>query len=217
MDVVLPREEGSKKMSAERVRCAKCRRLGTKLFLKGDRCFTDKCGLEKKKNVSKFSRRRLSQYARQLREKQKARWKYSVKEKQFKNYYRLAEKSLGVTGEEFLRLLERRLDNVVWRLGFCTSRSQARQLVSHGHFLVNDHKVKAPSCLIKEKDVVEPKVKSKKLNLIKQNIKLSEKRIVPDWLEMDRVSLKGKVLRLPNNEELDQEIETSLIVGYYSR
>ncbi|MCD6318449.1 30S ribosomal protein S4 [Candidatus Aerophobetes bacterium] len=204
-------------MSTERAECVKCRRLGTKLFLKGDRCFTDKCSLERKKSTLRVSRGRLSQYAQQLREKQKLRWKYGIKEKQFENYYRIAEKSRGVAGEELLRLLERRLDNVIWRLGFCTSRSQARQLVFHGHFLVNGQKVKTPSYLIKEKDVIEPKTKSKKLDLIKQNIKLSEKRTRPDWLEMDIASLKGKVLRLPDKEELDQEIETSLIIEYYSR
>jgi len=206
-------------MSKERSKCAKCRRLGTKLFLKGDRCFTDKCSLERKKSTLRVSRsgRGLSQYAQQLREKQKLRWKYGVKEKQFENYYRIAERSRGVAGEELLRLLERRLDNIIWRLGFCTSRGQARQLVFHGHFLVNGQKVKTPSYLIKEKDVIEPKTKSKKLDLIKQNIKLSEKRTRPDWLEMDTASLKGKVLRLPDKEELDQEIETSLIIEYYSR
>jgi len=204
-------------MSTDRSKCVKCRRLGTKLFLKGDRCFTAKCSLEKRKSAKRMSRRRLSQYAQQLREKQKLRWKYGVKEKQFKRYYQRAEKSLGIAGQELLRLLERRLDNVVWRLGFCVSRDQSCQLVSHGHFLVNSQKVKAPPYLIKEKDVIELRAKDKKFDLIKQNIRLSEKRTIPDWLEIDRVSLKGRVIRLPNEEELDREIETSLIIEYYSR
>ncbi len=204
-------------MLTDRAKCKKCRRFGTKLFLKGDRCFTAKCSLERRKMTSRGRRRRLSQYAQQLREKQKLRWKYGVKEKQFKGYYQMAEKSLGIAGEEILRLLERRLDNVVWRLGFCVSRAQACQLVSHGHFLVNSQRVKTPSYLIKERDVIEPKMKDKKFDLIKQNIKLSEKRTIPAWLEIDRVSLKGKVLRLPDAEELDPEVEISLIIEYYSR
>jgi len=166
-------------------RCVCCRRFNTKLFLKGERCFSNKCALERRRRGPVIPDRRMSQYARQLREKQKLRFKYGIVETQFKRYYEKAEKMKGITGDELLRLLERRLDNVVWRLGFCSSRSQARQLVSHGHFLVRGQRVKTPSYLV--------------------------------WLEMDTKLLRGKVLRLPEKEELDQEVDVSLIVEYYSR
>ncbi len=199
-------------------KCAWCRRLNTKLFLKGERCFTNKCALEnRKRSLVTRSQRRLSQFARQLREKQKLRIKYGVVENQFKRYYEEAEKKPGLTGEELLRLLERRLDNVVWRLGFASSRAQARQLVAHGHFLVNGRKVKTPSYLVKEGDVIEPRERSKKSEIIKQNVKDIEKKQIPAWLELELKSLKARVLRLPEKEELDQEVDTSLIVGYYSR
>lgn len=198
-------------------RCKKCRRLSTKLFLKGEKCYTDKCALERKKSRVFTRRRRLSQYARQLREKQKVRWMYGVRENQFKKSYRIAEKSSGSTGEEFLRILERRLDNVVYRLGFSVSRSQARQLVNHAHFLVNGRRVNVPSYLLREKDVVEVEKKSKKLPMMKQILKSSEGRTVPEWLEIDKKSLKGIVTRVPQREELNQEIDLALIVEYYSR
>lgn len=198
-------------------KCVRCRRLNTKLFLKGERCFANKCALEKRKRSPVISERRMSQYARQLREKQKLRLRYKVTETQFKRYYEKAEKMSGLTGEELLRLLERRLDNVVWRLGFCSSRSQARQFISHGHFLVNGRKVKIPSYTVKQGDVIEPTQKAKKFELIKQNIKASTNRAIPGWLEIDTKSLKGKVIRFPEKEELDQELDVSLIVEYYSR
>jgi len=157
----------------------------------------------------------MSQYARQLREKQKLRLKYGIVETQFRRYYEKAEKTGGVTGEELLRILERRLDNVVWRLGWALSRRQARQLIVHGHFKVNGRKTKSPSYLVREKDVIEVKDKSK--DLIKQNINLSSSRQTPEWLEVDNETLKAVVLRMPQKEELDQEIDASLIVEYYSR
>lgn len=196
-------------------KCVRCRRLNTKLFLKGERCVTNKCALEKRRRGPIIPERRMSQYARQLREKQKLRLKYGITETQFKRYYERAEKMRGITGEELLRLLERRLDNVVWRLGFGSSRLQARQLVTHGHFLVNGRKVRAPSYLVNEGDVVEPDEKSKKLNIIKDN--LQSNRSIPGWLEFDSKTLKGKIIRLPEREELDQEVDVSLVVVYYSR
>lgn len=198
-------------------RCKKCRKLDTKLFLKGEKCYTDKCVLESRKSGVFRRRRRLSQYGQQLHEKQKVRWMYGLRENQFKKSYRMAEKSPGSAGEEFLRILERRLDNVVYQLGFSVSRSQARQLVNHAHFLVNGRRVNVPSYLLKENDVIEVEKKSKKLPIMKQILKSSEGRTVPMWLEIDKKSLKGIITRVPRKEELNQEIDLALIVEYYSR
>jgi len=138
-------------------------------------------------------------------------------ENQFRRYYRVAERSPYITGEEFLRLLERRLDNVIYRLGFSFSRSQARQLINHGHFLINNRTVDIPSFLLKEGDVIEFKKKSKKSPLVKQILEASQKRAIPEWLEVDKRSMRGIVKRFPSKEELNQEIDVSLIVEYYSR
>lgn len=198
-------------------KCKRCRALNLKLFLKGEKCYADNCSLEKRKPQRFLRRRRLSQYGQQLKEKQKVKWKYGMLEGQFERWYRMAERSSNITGEELLRLLERRLDNVVYRLGFSFSRSQARQLVNHGHFLVNGRAVDIPSYLIKEGDVVEIKKKSKKLPLMKEILKVSQKKAFPGWLEIDKKSLKGMVKRFPLSEELDQEVDLPLVVGYYSR
>lgn len=204
-------------------KCKKCQRAGVKLFLRGERCFSNKCKLEKKRPLGRMRRtgrgrsRRLSEYGQQLKEKQKLRWMYGLSEKQFERTYQKAERSSKVTGEEFLCLLERRLDNVVYRLGFSSSRAQARQLVAHGHFLVNSRKVDIPSYLVKEEDLIELRAKSKKLVLIRQNLSTNEKRSLLEWLELDKTSFKGKVKRLPRAEELDQEVNLSLIVEFYSR
>ena len=202
-------------------RCSCCRRLKLKLFLKGERCFSNKCTLEKRKSSpatrSRSRRSRMSQYARQLQEKQKLRFKYGITETQFRRYYERAEKISGVTGEEFLRFLERRMDNVAWRLGWASSRRQARQLVFHGHFLVNGRKVWTPSFLLKQEDSIELRGKSKKMGLIEQNLQSSNKQVLPDWLEIDVKSQKAVVTKFPDKEELDQEIDVSLIVEYYSR
>lgn len=198
-------------------RCKKCRRLNVKLFLKGERCYLDKCSLERRKSGYFTSRKRSSQYGLQLREKQRVRWEYGIMETQFRKYYRMAERSPYITGEEFLRLLERRLDNVIYRLGFSFSRYQARQLVNHGHFLVNNRAVDIPSFLLKEGDVIEFKKKSRRSPLVKQILEVSQKRTIPEWLEVDRRSMKGIVKRFPSKEELNQEIDVSLIVEYYSR
>ncbi len=198
-------------------KCKRCRALNVKLFLKGERCYTDKCSLEKRKSQRFLGKRRLSQYGQQLKEKQKVKLKYGMLEGQFERWYRMAEKSPNITGEELLRFLERRLDNVVCRLGFSFSRPQARQLVNHGHFLVNGRVVSIPSYLVKEGDVIEVKDKSRKLSLMKQILKVSQKKALPGWLEIDKKSLKGMVKRLPLPEELDQEIDLPLIIEYYSR
>jgi len=198
-------------------RCKKCRSLNAKLFLKGERCYTGKCVLERRKSAGISAGRRLSRYGEQLREKQKARWTYEISESQFRKYYQMAKRSFNATGEELLRLLERRFDNIVYRLSFSLSRAQARQLISHCHFLVNDKKVNIPSYLVKEGDVIEVKKKSKKLPLIKQILQASEKKVLPGWLELNKESLRGVVKRLPRNEELSQEITVPLIVEYYSK
>jgi len=198
-------------------KCVRCRRLNFKLFLKGEKCFTDKCALERRKAVSRIPLHRMSEYARQLREKQKLRFMYGVTETQFGRYYEMAEKAKSVTGEELLRLLERRLDNVVYRLGWASSRAQARQLVSHGHFLVNGRKVWTPSRLVREGDVIELSEKGKGLDLVKQNMQSSRRQTPPEWLELNEKSQKAVVKRLPEREALSQEIDISLIIEYYSR
>ena len=198
-------------------KCKKCRKLNVKLFLKGERCYSDKCSLEKKKPERFVRGRRASQYGLQLRGKQRVRWEYGIMENQFRRYYRLAEKSPNITGEEFLRFLERRLDNVVYRLGFSFSRAQARQLVNHGHFLVNSRVVDIASYLLKEGEVIEFSKKSKKSALVKQILETSREKTIPEWLEIDKRAMKGMVKRFPLKEELNQEIDLNLIVEYYSR
>ncbi|TES87212.1 MAG: 30S ribosomal protein S4 [Candidatus Aminicenantes bacterium] len=198
-------------------KCKKCRRLKVKLFLKGERCYSDKCSLEKKKSERFVRRRRTSQYGLQLRGKQRVRWEYGIMENQFRRYYHLAEKSPNITGEEFLRLLERRLDNVVYRLSFSFSRAQGRQLVNHGHFLVNGRVVDIASYLMKEGDVIEFSKKSKKSPLVKQILESSREKVIPEWLEIDKEAMKGTIKRFPLKEELNQEIDLNLIVEYYSR
>lgn len=198
-------------------RCVYCRRLNLKLFLKGERCLTNKCAVEKRRPVSRVPSHRMSEYARQLREKQKLRFMYGITENQFRGYYEKAEKMSGVTGEELLRFLERRIDNVVWKLGWVSSRAQGRQFVSHGHFLVNGRKVWTSSLLVEEGDVIEPTEKGKKMDLIKQNLQSSNRQAPPEWLELDNKSLKAIIKRLPEREELNQEIDVTLIVEYYSR
>jgi len=190
-----------------------------KLFLKGDRCYSDKCALSRRPYApgqhGRF-RRRATQFAIHLREKQKAKRIYGVREGQFRRYVELAKKRKGVTGEALLKILERRLDNVVYRAGFAYSRDQARQLVSHGHFLVNGRHLDIPSYLVREGDMVEvrPQSKEKLRELVKG---ASERRPLPGWLSRDLEALRIQVASEPQVEELDQSIETSLIVEFYSR
>lgn len=200
--------------------CRICRREGQKLYLKGERCYTDKCAIERRPfPPGEHGRGRIkhSEYGLQLREKQKARKIYGILEKQYKRYFEMAEKMPGVTGEKFLQLLERRLDNVIFRLGFASSRNQARQFVLHGHILVNGSKVNIPSYLIDIDDVVTVKEESRKLNTFKDVFELNSEATPPKWLSCDLEKAEGKVLALPERDDIDYPIEEHLIVEFYSR
>ncbi len=204
--------------------CKLCRREGEKLFLKGERCLTAKCALDRRSYApgmhgreSQFRRRRPSEYALQLREKQKARRIYGVMERQFRRYFKEAEKRKGLTGENLLAILESRLDNVVYRLGFADSRAQARQLVRHGHFDLNGRRANIPSMLVKPGDVISVREKSKKLTYFKERAKELERKAVPEWMSLDPVSMSGRILNLPRREDIDLSLNEQLIVEYYSR
>ncbi len=202
--------------------CRLCRREGEQLFLKGERCYTPKCSIERRPNQKpgmhgKSGRVKFSEYGIRLREKQKVKSMYGLTEKQFRNYFEKAERSKGITGDVLISLLERRLDNVVYRLGLASSRNQARQLVWHGHVSVNNRKVDIPSYLVKEGDVVEVVEKSKKMPPIAEALELIERRGIPEWLELDRENLKGVVKRLPERNDVTAPIEEQLIVEFYSR
>lgn len=178
--------------------CRLCRREGIKLYLKGEKCYTDKCPLAKRgyaPGQHGQEKKKLTQYGMQLREKQKLKRYYGILERQFVRYYERAERMRGITGENLLQLLERRLDNVVYRLGFAVSRAQARQLVSHGHIEVNGKKVDIPSYLVKPGDVISVKESSRSMELIKNNLEMG--RNVPDWLELNKDAFEGRVVSLP--------------------
>ncbi len=201
--------------------CRSCRREGLKLYLKGDRCYSDKCAFERRAfgpgqhGQSKF--RKLSDYAVQLREKQKVKSMYGMLEGQFRLTFKKADRQKGVTGENLLVLLERRLDNTVFRLGIASSRKQARQLVRHNHILVNGKKVNIPSALISVGDEITLKEKSKTNALIVENMEAVARRGVPSWLELDKDNFKAKVITLPNREELTMPIQEHLIIELYSK
>ncbi len=201
--------------------CRLCRREGMKLFLKGHRCYSPKCPIERHRmppgQHGDKRPRRSSDFRPYLREKQKVRRIYGMGEGQFRRYFRVATKSKGVTGEALLRLLERRLDNVVFRLGFASSRPEARQLVTHGHFLVNERRVNVPSFLVREGDVVGVRQRSRALPLLRRRLEEAESRTVPDWLVRDLAGAQGTVARLPEREQLDMSVNERLIVEYYSR
>jgi len=200
--------------------CRLCRREGLKLFLKGERCFTDKCAVERRNYTPGQHgriRSKYSDYANQLREKQKAKRIYGILEKQCRKYFRKASRQKGITGENFLSLLERRLDNVVFRLGFASTRNEARQLVSHRHFLVNGKMVNIPSCSLKPGDTVSLKEKSKKIARIVESLESVERRGVPRWLELDKDHLKGRLSDLPTREDITIPIQDQLIVELLSR
>ena len=200
--------------------CRLCRRDSEKLFLKGDRCYTDKCGVERRKyppGQHGQRRKKFSDYAIQLREKQKAKETYSLLEKQFKKYFHMAEKRKGITGTNLLQLLESRLDNMVYRLGFTSNRRQARQLVMHGHFKVNGRRVNIPSCLVRVGDTIGLKEPSMKLDIIKDNIAKIEHRGLPSWVEMDTDNLKGRMLHVPSRDEIALPVQEQLIVELYSK
>ncbi|MBR2883926.1 MAG: 30S ribosomal protein S4 [Clostridia bacterium] len=200
--------------------CRLCRREGQKLFLKGERCYTDKCGIQRRAYAPGQhgqGRKKLSGYGLQLREKQKARRYYGVLEGQFHHYFEMANKKAGVTGENLLAILESRLDNVVYRLGFGTSRPEARQLVRHGHFTVNGKKVNIPSYLVKVGDVIAIKEESKSSEKIKNVIEITASRAVPKWLDLDNNTLTGKVVAVAEREDIDLPLEEHLIVELYSK
>lgn len=199
--------------------CRLCRREGMKLYLKGDRCYTDKCAITKRgyaPGQHGTSRRKLSNYGIQLREKQKAKRFYGVLESQFRKYFEIADKQAGITGENLLRLLESRLDNVVYRLGFASSRAEARQLVVHGHFRVNGRKVDIPSYLVSAGDIISVKERSKSSDKFRSLVE-NFKGNVPEWLTVDMEKLEGTVLSLPSREDIDLPIAENLIVELYSR
>ncbi|MDI6828847.1 MAG: 30S ribosomal protein S4 [Armatimonadota bacterium] len=200
--------------------CRMCRREGMKLFLKGERCYSRKCSFERRSyppgQHGQTRPGKIKEYGAQLREKQKLRRIYGVRETQLRIYIREALRRRGVTGETLLQLLESRLDNVVYRLGFASSRAMARELVSHGHFLVNGQKVNTPSYLVKPGDVIEVKPKSKDIIPIVESLQATAGR-VPPWLELDLEEKKGRVLRLPAREEIDTQVDETLIVEFYSR
>lgn len=201
-------------------RCRLCRRQGTKLFLKGPRCYTDKCAFERRPfapGIHKGGRRKLSGYGLQLREKQRVRFIYGITEKQFENYFERASRMSGITGENLLSLLECRLDNVVFRLGLSDSRIEARQMVSHGHIMVNGERVNIPSYLVDQGDVIELSERGKKNGKVKELLEEKESVSTPAWLEFDRQSLRGKVLRRPQREDIDYSVQEQFIVEFYSK
>lgn len=200
--------------------CRLCRREGNKLFLKGDRCYTDKCAMERRPypaGEAGHKRIKESEYRSQLREKQKTKRIYGLQEKQFHNYYEIANRQDGITGENLLRILESRLDNVVYRLGFSKSRDEARQQVRHGHIQVNGKRVDIPSYRVREGDVVSVAPKAKELLVIKTSLISSERLEVPSWLEVDIEKLQGSVLALPARDQIDLDINEQLIIELYSK
>ncbi len=199
--------------------CRLCRRCGEKLMLKGNRCFTPKCAMDRQVKPSGRlgRRRRVSDRGLQLREKQKARYTYGILERQFRGLFRQAERWPGITGENLLVLLEKRLDNVVYRLGFADSRSQARQLVQHGHIMLNGRKTDIPSCLIKEGDTISWREKSSKTEYYKQLVQNIEAKSILNWLNLDKENLVGRVLSLPTPDDIDAKFDQKSIVEYYSR
>ena len=200
--------------------CRICRREGEKLFLKGDRCYTEKCAVERRKyppGQHGQGYRKLSDYGFQLREKQKVRKTYGLLERQFRRYFYDAERKKGITGEVLLQLIESRLDNIAYRMGFAPNRRRARQLISHGHILVNGKKVNLPSYAVKEGDLVEVKESSKNIPEIVDSLSRSEHRGIPAWVEVDGVNLKGKVLRIPSRDEIQLPVQEQLIVELYSK
>jgi small subunit ribosomal protein S4 len=200
--------------------CRICRREGQKLFLKGDRCYSDKCAVDRRAYAPGQhgqGRRKLSEYGTQLREKQKVRRAYGILEGQFAHYFEMANKKEGVTGENLLTILESRLDNVVYRLGLAVSRPEARQLVSHAHFTVNGKKVNIPSYLVKPGDVIAVKEGSRKSAKFDAILASTESKNVPKWLDMNRDTLEGKVIAYAEREDIDMDIAEHMIVEYYSK
>jgi small subunit ribosomal protein S4 len=200
--------------------CKLCRRENMKLFLKGDRCFSDKCSFDRRPyppGQHGQSRLKFSEFALQLREKQKAKRYYGLSEKQFRKYFELADKSKEITGVKLLKFLELRLDNVVYTLGFANSRREARQMISHNHFLVNGKRVNIASFIVKKGDVIEVAKASREMNKVLAAIQAVSRRTVPGWLDANHAAFTGTVKDLPTREEVTIPVEESMIVEYYSR
>jgi len=200
--------------------CRLCRREGLKLFLKGERCYTDKCAIERRNyppGEHGQGRSKFSEYAIQLRENQKVKRMYGLLEKQFRRYFHMAETARGITGETLLLFLERRLDNMIYRMGFATSRSEARQLVRHGHFLVDGRKVDVPSYLLRPGQAVVVREKSRSITRIVEALEQAERRGVPDWLEVQRDAFTARVKALPTRADLTMPINEKLVVELYSK
>lgn len=200
--------------------CRLCRREGQKLFLKGERCYSEKCSV----GIRAYApgqhgqgRKKSSEYGLQLRAKQTARRFYGVQENQFHHYFEIAERKQGITGDNLLKILESRLDNVVYRVGFASSRAEARQLVGHGHFEVNGKRVDIASYLLKAGDVVSICEKSRGLDKIKSVVEANSARPIPQWIDLDREALSAKVINLPNRDQIEAPVEEQLIVEFYSK
>ncbi len=200
--------------------CRLCRRENMELFLKGERCYTDKCAIKRRNyppGQHGQGRTKVSDYGVQLREKQKVRRIYGVLEKQFRSFFEKADRMKGVTGENLLFLMERRLDNIVYKIGFASSRTEARQLVRHGHFTLNNRKVNIPSIQIKVGDVVELREKSRKVGSINESLESVVRRGIPQWLELEKDSYRGIIKTLPVREDITVPIQEQLIVELYSK
>ena len=200
--------------------CKLCRREGQKLFLKGQRCYTDKCAINRRNYAPGQhgqGRHKTSEYGMQLRAKQATRRYYGVLESQFENYYEMATKMQGKAGENMLSLLETRLDNVIYRLGWGNSRAEARQLVVHGHFQVNGHRVDIPSYLVKPGDAISIQEKSRQSGKIKANLEDNASRPAPKWMEKNNENFSGKIIAKPTREEIDLPVDETLIVEFYSK
>ena len=201
--------------------CRLCRRENQKLHLKGDRCYTGKCALDRRAAQTPGQhgkgRKKLSEYGLQLREKQKARRYYCVSESQFNKYFEMAVAKQGITGENLLRILESRLDNVVYRMGLAMSRPESRQLVNHGHFTVNGKKVNIPSYLVKPGDVVALCEKSRSLTKFKDLVEANASRVIPKWIDFNKNGLEAKIMNLPDRADIDFPVEEHLIVEFYSK
>ena len=200
--------------------CKLCRREGKKLFLKGERCYTGKCAFERRSYAPGQhgqSRKKTSEYGMQLRAKQQARRYYGIQEGQFHKYFLMAERRQGMTGENLLKICESRLDNVAYLLGWASSRAEARQLTTHGHYLVNGKKVDIPSYLLKEGDVVSLRQKSLDSDKIKAVLEANGSRPVPEWLDKDSENMPAKVVKMPDREQIEVPVEEHLIVEFYSK
>jgi small subunit ribosomal protein S4 len=201
--------------------CRLCRREGMKLFLKGERCYTDKCAIERRSyppgQHGQGRGKKATEYSVQLREKQRLRRIYGMLEAPFRRFFGLAERQKGITGENLVTLLERRLDNMVYRMGFATSRAEARQLVRHGHFLVNQRRVTIPSYLVGSGDEVQVKEASRKISRIQESVDLTQRRGVPEWLEVNKDTFTGRVRALPTRAQLNLPVNEQLIVELYSK